>query len=405
MIPRNLLRSLALAPCLTLVCAAQDAKPRPTVDSASPQEARAASDFKVGDLVKTPDHRSRWDYPKEFTLQPGFTLHFVVPGDTLWDLGQRYLNNPYAWPQIWEHNKWIKDPHWIFPGDPLLVPDQSKALAKATDAPDSTAPAAVAAMEPEVSSSFRRTLSSEFAYSFQDFLQLPYIAPDGAEAHIKSQGGIRIAGGEKTEQANFGDGDKIFLDGGQDAGLKVGDRRVILKTVRKRVFHPDDSRKVKPLGDVVMQIGVARVVHVTAKGSIAIIERCLDGVQRGHALVPFTEPASIPLTLRKDTGDPVPPTTLQAKVVHIGDAVSNVANGAQVIIDRGEQHGLKVGDMLLAVEEDSWSIGNPRERVQPKEKTFRYIGQVIVIRTGQNTATCRIVRAKDSIQMGTRLFK
>lgn len=405
MIPRNLLRSLALAPCLTLVCAAQEEKPRPTVDPLSPQEARAAVEYKVGDVVKTPEHRSRWDYPKEFTLQPGFSLHFVVAGDTLWDLGQRYLGNPYAWPQIWEHNKWIKDPHWIFPGDPLLVPDQSKALAKAAEVPDSTAPPAVAGMEPEVSSSYRRTLSSEFAYTFQDFLQLPYIAPDGAEAHIKSQGGIRISGGEKVDQANFGDGDKIFLDGGLDSGLKVGDRRVITKTVRQRVFHPDDTRKVKPLGDVLMQIGIARIVHVTAKGSIAVIERSLDGVQRGHALIPFMEPASIPLKLRQDTADPVSPTTLQAKVVHIGDAVSNVANGSQIIIDRGEQQGLKVGDMLLAVQEDAWSIGNPRDRVQAKEKTFRYIGQVIVIRTSLNTSTCRIVRAKDSIQIGSQLFK
>ncbi len=410
MIPRNSLRLLVLAPCLTLVCSAQDSQPRPSGDQAAPQETRAAIEYKVGDLVKTPEHASRWEYPKEFTLPAGFRLHLVEKGDTLWDLGQKNLGNPYAWPQIWEHNKWIKDPHWIFPGDPLLIPDQSKTLAKATEVPESTAPTQVAQMEPESPSTYKRLLSSEMAYTYQDFLQLPYVAEEGSEAHFKTRGAIRIAGGEKVDHANFTDGDKIFLDGGQDRSLKVGDRRVIVKVIKKRLFHPDDTRRVKPLGDVIQHVGVVRILHVTEKGSIAIIERCLDGVERGQMLIPFTEPASIPLALRKNSegkepNDPITPTSPSAKIVHIGDAVSNVANGAQVIIDKGEAHGLKVGNMLLGVQEDEWSVGNPRERTHAKERTFRYIGQAIVIHLGQNTATCRIVRAKDSFQVGTVLFK
>ena len=46
----------------------------------------------------------------------------IAPGDTLWDLAEEHLGDPYFWPQIWEVNSYIGDPHWIYPGDPLVIP-------------------------------------------------------------------------------------------------------------------------------------------------------------------------------------------------------------------------------------------------------------------------------------------
>ncbi|HTP27631.1 MAG TPA: LysM peptidoglycan-binding domain-containing protein, partial [Anaeromyxobacteraceae bacterium] len=42
--------------------------------------------------------------------------HTVKPGDTLWDLSGRYLNNPWYWPKIWSYNPEISNPHFIYPG-------------------------------------------------------------------------------------------------------------------------------------------------------------------------------------------------------------------------------------------------------------------------------------------------
>jgi hypothetical protein len=48
--------------------------------------------------------------------------HTVVPGDHLWGLSKHYYANPYKWRAIHNANTWIKDPHWIYPKQILVIP-------------------------------------------------------------------------------------------------------------------------------------------------------------------------------------------------------------------------------------------------------------------------------------------
>jgi len=344
--------------------------------------------------VKVEPHASRWDYPKELNLPEGSKSHLVEKGDTLWDLAGKYLGNPYAWPQIWELNQWVKDPHWIYPGDPLVI-DMARAVANA-----GSVPSAVTALEPDQrSSGYSVARKPELAFSFQDFIQLPFLAPEGAEAHYKSQGAFRISGNQRSERSYLGEGETIYINGGTEQGIKQGDRFVILKTVATKL--PSLRGGKKPMGDVLQQIGVVRVVTPMAKGSVGIIERCLDSVEIGDRLVHFTEPANIPLQLRTDTSDPVKMGSDPAMVVFARDARQDTSNGDQVIIDRGSNSGLKVGDVLLAARTKTFPVGEAtRKKDQATETTTHFLGQVMVVRVEPSSATCRVLRSTEEIRMG-----
>jgi LysM domain len=384
-LPAGRMRSLVVAPGLLAVLAF-------AVPGLQAQEAAPAA------AIKVEAHSSRWDYPKEIKVPEGSRTHIVQKGDTLWDLAGKYLGNPYAWPQIWELNQWIKDPHWIYPGDPLII-DLTRAVATSGTVPD-----AVVNLLPDQRradpSAVRRP---ELGFSFQDFIQLPFIASEGAEAHFKGQGAFTITSNKREDRQYLGESEQVYLNGGANQGVKVGDRFLVLKTVARRLTHPTIAKK--KLGDVIQQVGVVRVVTAQPDGAVAVIERCLDSVEVGDHLERFVEPANIPAKLRTDLTEPIKIAADAGVVVYARDAKVNSAGGDMVIIDKGANDGLKVGDVLLAARIRSFSVGSDKQKRPPTESTTYYLGQALVVRTDAQTATCRVLRSTEELGLGDAITR
>ncbi len=55
-------------------------------------------------------------------LRSDIPLTYVVQkGDTLWDISAIFLEEPWRWPELWNTNPGIDNPHLIFPGDVLTL--------------------------------------------------------------------------------------------------------------------------------------------------------------------------------------------------------------------------------------------------------------------------------------------
>lgn len=62
--------------------------------------------------------------PKRYTVRRG---------DTLWGISHKFLNNPSYWPEIWDVNQKVQNPHRIYPGDILYIYEGGKRKIKQSD--------------------------------------------------------------------------------------------------------------------------------------------------------------------------------------------------------------------------------------------------------------------------------
>jgi hypothetical protein len=51
-------------------------------------------------------------YPERYT---------VVQGDTLWDISNKFLRDPWRWAEVWQGNHEVENPDLIYPGDVLVM--------------------------------------------------------------------------------------------------------------------------------------------------------------------------------------------------------------------------------------------------------------------------------------------
>jgi hypothetical protein len=389
-----------------------------------------AADTPPTDLKLVNGHWTAWDPP----LPPeGARVHIVVPGDTFWDLAATNLGNPYLWPQLWEKNQYVRDAHWIYPGDPLILDLQvsgatvaGTASGEGEGAGDEIAGDAAASDATGAGTTGESTTSGDYGAGIRgvaaagkggvptplgtqdDIYCSGFIgAPDeqfgysviGSEYEVLSPqlmnpvyGNVEgIFGTVDTVKYKMTTGDIVYLDGGRAAGLSPG-MQFTAVAPGKVVRHPV-SRDA--LGRQYNYTGRVRVLSVQEDSAIAEIVQSCDGILVGMPLKPF-EPEPIPLARRgmvRPVSQPTSAEALDNAPVIVSSPAEIVSLGQDhvVFIDRGEEDEVLPGDIFTI-----YRMNRPS---QPPV----VLGELAVLSVRAHTAIGKILESRYPVYVGDRL--
>jgi hypothetical protein len=209
-----------------------------------------------------------------------------------------------------------------------------------------------------------------------------------------------------AEQIDYVTGDRLYLDGGHDRGLKAGDE-FWLVTAEELLVHPTTG---KELGRFYMYRGRAVVDFVEPRTATATVTSACTDIPMGSFLKPF-EPVPIPLarkTAPAVAGDP-PSGKVKGHVIYTRDGIVAVGTDHNVIVDLGAAHGLQPGDFLtifryaVGREYGIKPVGRYWVNLPPPAGVTvprTYLGELAILVVGDRWAIGRITDSYRLIEVG-----
>jgi hypothetical protein len=372
----------------SLVAFATAAGPILAQTAAPPPAAADAAGLQMGPATIAPHWTKNPGYPT--SIPEGTAYYIVVRGDTLWDISGRFLKNAYLWPQIWNENKYIKDAHWIYPGDPIVLPKLALVAEGAGQAPAQTGPEGVgqegAPIPGMVEGAGESAATALYPVTEELSLQCAsYVVND------REDESLQLVGSEEGFDKNaFGDRDLVYLNKGSNAGVKAGDLYT-LHHVAYTVRHPRSGKK---LGTKIETTGWVKVVLVQENTACAVIEQACYDVHAGDYLKPF-EKVNVPMVTRRATEEccSTENDKTSRHVVDLQDDVSIGGTGSFLTIDAGTEDGVSPGTVFSVYRIMYPGVPTPRN----------VVGEATVVAVRDRTATAKITYARKEIMVGDQV--
>ena len=349
----------------------------------------------------------------------GYEVHTVKPGDTLWEVSRQYLRDPFLWPQIWEINGQVKNPHWIYPGDQILI----KKMVVMTEAPVERPPEPV--QQPEVQAPRPpAAVSTSQTAQPAPAPAAPVVPPQpppvatysdmycaGFFSAEPAQEKAALVGGEESEnKALFSDRDVVYLNQGTAAGIKAGDELQVVRIVKDFAkwgteFAP--AKSANRYGYYYQDMGRVRVLLAQEQAATAEIIFACEEMLVGDLLT-AAETRVSPLQRPELTFDKfaAPNNNTSGRIFMSKEFRTQLGSGHIVYVDAGSKQNVQVGDYFRIIRrfnKRTISLFNRGDYVK-NQQTFdsvrKVIGQAVVLRAEPNASTVILTRSTEAIAVG-----
>lgn len=313
--------------------------------------------------------------------------HVVVPGDTLWHIASRFLQDPWRWPQIWGLNReQVKNPHKIYPGDVILLEDtpDGKRLRIADEKE-------AVKLSPRFAHSLNTTkLSPAIRVQQSGLAAIPSIPAAAIEPFLSQPLVIEKDDLEYAPYILGSSDSRVILSSGDTVYARNMPKQ---EGSAWQIFRPghalrDPDNDGRILGYEATYLGNAKVTNFDDVSTITIT-RSVEEILKGDRLVPSTG------IIFNNYAPHAPEIPISGRIISVYGGVSELGKGSIVALNKGLNDGLEMGH-VLAVYRRSYTKSLKGEKVQlPDERT----GLVFVFRVFEKIAYALVMQSTQSIQV------
>jgi hypothetical protein len=298
--------------------------------------------------------------------------HVISKGDNLWSICERYYNDPWIWPELWEMNQFITNPHWIKPGEIITLYDYETLKAMA----QKRMPATKEQKKP--SGAIQGIdISSITNINALGFFQQEKAEPWGTIFDLEAE--KILVSKDNTVYVRM-----------QKEGVMPGDMFTIYNT-SNAISHPNTGEHS---GYIHSFKGIVKIEKAAEGYHIGRITESFRTISIGDLLIPY-EPVSSCIL-------PIPcQGTVYADIVAGKDDLKVHGQGSVVYINAGRNSSLMTGNLFEAIQERE-SIADP----QKKEKVALppvMLGRILILQTKEDTAIGIVFWASKDFGNGTKI--
>jgi len=298
--------------------------------------------------------------------------HTVNKGDTLWDICEKYYGDPFLWPELWEMNQFITNPHWILPGDIITLLEY-----KEIKLPPVKKVVKIKKQPVKIKKPMGVDVSSFTNTKALGLLLREIIVPWGKILDFNTEKMLH----SKDETAYV----KMYKE-----DIKPGDKFTIY-SISEPIKHPLTRKK---FGYIYSFKGILEIGKAQKGYHIAKISESFKTIYKNDFLIPYHPVSScmLPIPCQHD---------ITAHIVAAKDKSGLLGQYSVIYIDAGSTKNIQKGNIFDAIQEKE-SISEP-----PKKETITLpptiLGKILILKTTENTSTGVIFWASKDFTNGVKV--